>query len=158
MDPSKSVGLLQPSDIDLADQCFTKPKCDKSAQFRTIDGGCNNLLFPVWGKANTASTRIIQADYSDGNECFFLGGRCSWCWHVIFFWGVRNAILGISVPRKAVSGRALPNARHIRTKLFLDADKPAPTHSLFVMQFGQVVAHDTELTISKTLGECLLTS
>lgn len=61
-----SVGLLGPQDIDLADQCFPKPQCDPSAQFRTIDGGCNNLLFPVWGQSHTANTRIIQADYSDG--------------------------------------------------------------------------------------------
>lgn len=66
MDPSKSVGFLQPQNIDLADQCFTKPSCDFSAQFRTIDGGCNNLVFPVWGQAHTANTRIIQASYSDG--------------------------------------------------------------------------------------------
>jgi len=66
MDPSNAVGLLGPADIDLADRCFPKPECDPSAKFRTINGGCNNLLFPVWGQANTANTRIIQADYSDG--------------------------------------------------------------------------------------------
>lgn len=73
MDPSKSVGFLQPIDIDLADRCFSKPKCDISARFRTIDGGCNNLEFPVWGQAHTANTRIIQANYSDGiNILIFL--------------------------------------------------------------------------------------
>lgn len=74
MDSSKSVGLLQPSDIDLADQCFPTPKCDKANRFRTIDGGCNNLLFPIWGKTNSANTRIIQADYSDGTDLFFCWG------------------------------------------------------------------------------------
>lgn len=34
-------------------------------------------------------------------------------------------------------------------------DKPTPQHNLFVMQFGQIIAHDTELTIPKTLSECL---
>lgn len=69
MAPSKSVGLLQPIDVDLADRCFPKPKCDPNAPFRTIDGSCNNLNFPVWGQANTANTRIIDADYSDGKYC-----------------------------------------------------------------------------------------
>jgi len=65
-----SFGLLEPSDIDLADQCFPKPECDPSAKFRTIDGGCNNLIFPTWGQAHTANTRIIQADYSDGRRYY----------------------------------------------------------------------------------------
>lgn len=62
---------------------------------------------------------------------------------------------GKDEPRKAVSGRELPNARHIRTTLFKDMNKPAPKHNLYVMQFGQMVAHDTELTISKTSSEYL---
>lgn len=68
MDPSNSIGLLSPSEIGLADRCFPKPRCHSSAQFRTIDGSCNNLRFPVWGQANTAHSRIIQANYSDGNN------------------------------------------------------------------------------------------
>jgi hypothetical protein len=67
MDSSDSDrGLLSPQDIDLGDQCFPKPKCNPDARFRSTDGGCNNLIFPVWGQSNTASTRIVQADYSDG--------------------------------------------------------------------------------------------
>lgn len=68
---NNSVGLLKPQDIDLADQCFPKPQCNPSAKFRTIDGGCNNLIFPVWGQAHTANIRIIQADYSDGNDSLY---------------------------------------------------------------------------------------
>jgi len=71
MDPSKSVGLLNPIDVDLADRCFPKPRCDPNAPFRTIDGGCNNLNFPVWGQANTANTRIIDANYLDGNHSVY---------------------------------------------------------------------------------------
>lgn len=68
MNPSNSIGLLEPIEIDLADQCFTQPQCDFSAKFRTINGSCNNLIFPLWGRTNTANTRIIQADYSDGKN------------------------------------------------------------------------------------------
>ncbi|VVC25042.1 Hypothetical protein CINCED_3A001808 [Cinara cedri] len=126
MDESTSIGRLQPSDIDLADRCFPKPNCNPSARFRTIDGGCNNLIFPVWGQINGANSRIIQASYSDGNR----------------------------QPRKAVSGRELPNARHIRRTIFQDIDKPTIKHNLFIMQFGQMIAHDTELTVSKTSKCC----
>jgi len=66
MDPSKSIGFLQPQEINLADQCFPRPQCDFFSKFRTIDGSCNNLLYPTWGQTNTANTRIIQSNYSDG--------------------------------------------------------------------------------------------
>uniref|UniRef100_A0A2S2QM46 Peroxidase n=1 Tax=Sipha flava TaxID=143950 RepID=A0A2S2QM46_9HEMI len=122
MDPSSSIGLLPPSTIDLADQCFPVPRCDSAARFRTIDGGCNNLRFPVWGRTNTAHTRIVQAHYSDGTDR----------------------------PRRSTSGHELPNSRHIRTTLFRDLDRPAPKHSLYAMQFGQIIAHDTEFALPKT--------
>lgn len=61
-------------------------------------------------------------------------------------------ISGISQPRKAKSGRDLPNARHIRRILFQDKDKPNSESSLLLMQFGQIIAHDTELTLAKTLS------
>jgi len=60
---------------------------------------------------------------------------------------------GVSELRRAVSGRELPNVRHIRTTIFTDADRPAPQHSLITMQFGQMIAHDTELILSKSIGE-----
>jgi len=66
MDPSKSIGFLKPQEIGLADQCFPRPQCDFFNMYRTIDGSCNNLLYPTWGQTNTANTRIIQANYSDG--------------------------------------------------------------------------------------------
>lgn len=58
--------------------------------------------------------------------------------------------------RKAVSGRELPNVRHIRTTLFKNQGSvPAPDHSLIAMQFGQLVAHDAELVVPKTLSKYL---
>jgi len=60
------IGLLDNREIDLADQCFPKPICDPLTKYRTINGSCNNLIFPIWGQSNSANTRIIQADYSDG--------------------------------------------------------------------------------------------
>ncbi|XP_022162140.1 peroxidase-like [Myzus persicae] len=118
------IGLLDPEGIDLADQCFPKPICDPHAKYRTINGSCNNLIFPIWGVSHTASTRIIQADYSDGK----------------------------SEVRRAISGKKLPNPRKIRTTLFPDLNRPTLKYNSLFMQFGQVVAHDTELIFSKTVG------
>lgn len=35
-------------------------------------------------------------------------------------------------------------------------DKPAPEHNVLVTQFGQMIAHDTELTFPKLSGEFLM--
>ncbi|CAI6350006.1 unnamed protein product [Macrosiphum euphorbiae] len=124
MDPSKSIGFLHPQEIGLADQCFPRPHCDIFNMYRTIDGSCNNLLYPTWGQTNTANTRIIQANYSDG----------------------------YSQPRKSVSGHELPEVRKIRKTIFKDIDKSSPKHNLFVMQYAQIVTHDTENTLLKKTG------
>jgi len=39
--------------------------------------------------------------------------------------------------------------------LFFDAEKPAPEHNVLVTQFGQMIAHDTELAFPKLSGEYL---
>lgn len=51
-----------------------------------------------------------------------------------------------------MSGRNLPNSRLIRTTIFQDLDAQSPINNLYVMQFGQLIAHDTELTLSKASG------
>ena len=35
------------------------PQCDSSAQFRTINGNCNNLKRPYWGAMSTPFSREI---------------------------------------------------------------------------------------------------
>ncbi|XP_060871134.1 peroxidase-like isoform X1 [Metopolophium dirhodum] len=124
MDPSKSIGFLHPQEISLADQCFPRPQCDFFYMYRTIDGSCNNLLYPTWGQTNTANTRIIQANYSDG----------------------------YSELRKSVSGHELPEVRKIRKTIFKDIDKFSPKHNLFVMQYAQIISHDTTNTLLKETG------
>lgn len=41
--------------------------CNRSAIYRTIDGSCNNLDQPYWGRANTPYRRLQDPDYADGN-------------------------------------------------------------------------------------------
>ena len=42
------------------------PTCDPDAEFRTIDGSCNNLEEPNWGQVGTPYQRLVNADYAPG--------------------------------------------------------------------------------------------
>ena len=104
-----------------------KESCDdlKHEPYRTIDGKCNNLHNPDWGKAGTPFIRLVQADYAD-------------C---------------VSAPRVSVSGEELSNARLVsrdvhgsnqnRTNPF---SKKLP--HLF-MSWGQFLDHDVTLALAQ---------
>lgn len=40
--------------------------CDVNAKYRTIDGSCNNLQRPLWGRSNRPHRRLIKPMYMDG--------------------------------------------------------------------------------------------
>jgi hypothetical protein len=45
---------------------FSAPlTCDPASKCRTIDGACNNLASPYYGKANTPLTRLLPPVYED---------------------------------------------------------------------------------------------
>jgi len=46
-----------------------KIKCDPTLCYRTIDGSCNNLNFPLWGKSLTSQARFIPPSYDD-STCY----------------------------------------------------------------------------------------
>lgn len=54
------------SEQDIADRCINVPNCDPNAKYRSINGSCNNLKFPMWGMAGTALVRLVSAVYEDG--------------------------------------------------------------------------------------------
>ena len=87
-----------------------------SQNYRTADGSCNNHQEPAWGKSKTALNRLIRPAYADG----------------------------IQAPRVSVTGRDLPSARLISTRLARDLDNPDSNYAVMVMPFGQFVDHDLD--------------
>lgn len=49
--------------------CQPNPRmnCNFSAKYRTIDGSCNNIAHPFWGRTNSGLGRVLPPRYSDGN-------------------------------------------------------------------------------------------
>ena len=96
-------------------------RCDKDAEFRTIDGTCNNLQNPLFGAANTPFGRLLFPAYGDG----------------------------ISSLRVAENGEPLPNTREVSFEVHgSNADGSNPTSNLlniFFMNFGQYIDHDVTL-------------
>ncbi|VDI06926.1 Hypothetical predicted protein [Mytilus galloprovincialis] len=40
--------------------------CDENYPYRSVDGSCNNLDYPEWGKSFTPQERFVSAHYEDG--------------------------------------------------------------------------------------------
>ena len=102
-----------------AQHCPKSPSC-KISKYRTIDGSCNNLKRPLWGKSHTAFNRLHPADYADG----------------------------LNNLRKARDQSELPLPRIVSTTLAKDVDLQEPKFTLIVMQWGQFVDHDLTLSAS----------
>jgi peroxidase len=99
---------------------------ESNSPFRTQDGSCNNLKHPLWGRANSALTRLLPPDYEDG----------------------------VSLPRgsshNVTTLSKLPSARMLSTALISHEDKPDTDYTLLLMQWGQFLDHDiTHTPINK---------
>lgn len=103
--------------------------CDRNYVYRSITGACNNLRYPMIGRAFTPLRRFLKAEYSDE----------------------------VSEFRNSKSGKPLPSARLVSLKIHQSFNDT--THSeIFtaaVMDFGQFVDHDLSLTATAkvTVGE-----
>ena len=83
------------------------------SKYRTIDGSCNNLAHPYWGKSYVCHIRLLPPDYADG----------------------------VSAPRMSYQGKTLPNARLLSN--LVTSDKPFESfYTHMKMAFGQFVNHD----------------
>ncbi|XP_046660395.1 peroxidase-like isoform X2 [Homalodisca vitripennis] len=120
----ENTGFQPQQEQDVADQCVHVPDCDRTVRYRSLNGSCNNLIFPMWGVAGSALVRLLPANYQDG----------------------------VSKVRKTKSGKELPNVRQLRTLLFPDKNVPDSVNMLNVMQWGQLVAHDTSHIVQQSSG------
>ncbi|XP_066993335.2 peroxidase [Anabrus simplex] len=102
------------------DSCSPTPTCNSAAIYRTYDGSCNNLQNPKWGMSDEPFTRLLPSVFDDG------------------IYSIRTSV---------VDGSPLPSERKLRTSLILDRDVPDYINLLVVMQWGQIVAHDTLASI-----------
>lgn len=93
-------------------------KCDPNDIFRSIDGSCNNLEFPLLGKASTPYKRYLPPAYGDGLE---------------------------TARSKGKSGKDLPNPRVVSSKLFKDNFQFDNEHTHIIAFFGQFITHDFSL-------------
>ncbi|WAR22964.1 PERC-like protein [Mya arenaria] len=104
---------------------FQPPKCDPTAKFRTMDGSCNNVVNPLWGRSQTPFERLLAPIYNDGNTT--------------------ERFTGVSEPRAAsVFGGPLPNARLISREFHDSMSNPLGGSTHLLMEIGQFISHDIE--------------
>ncbi|VDI25331.1 Hypothetical predicted protein [Mytilus galloprovincialis] len=97
-----------------------KLRCNPSMRYRTTDGGCNNLNFPLRGRSHTAQERFLPPEYGDK---FNLG----------------------YVPRvHSKLGGPLPNPRFISNILYTKGYSlpKSPLYNVALTTFGQFLTHD----------------
>ncbi|XP_040075497.2 chorion peroxidase-like [Ixodes scapularis] len=90
-------------------------------RYRSLDGSCNNLAQPAWGKALTCHSRMGGPIYDDG----------------------------VSAPRtRGKSGNKLPNSRLV--SIAMRTSPPDPSYKRYAshlfMAYGQIVDHDMSLS------------
>ncbi|KAK4008306.1 hypothetical protein OUZ56_013450 [Daphnia magna] len=108
-------------DTILSNTCPADPICDRKtlrSPFRTMDGSCNNIKHPSWGKSMTQFERATVPAYADG----------------------------IWQPRESKKGGQLPSPRLVSISVVLDKDAPSQVDTHWVMQYGQFVVHDLAFT------------
>ncbi|XP_049871217.1 peroxidase-like [Pectinophora gossypiella] len=126
--PNTFISFLENQVIRLNDVSYCEPillSCARQEKYRSIDGSCNNLEHPGWGRSGSALTRIATPRYSDG-------------------------IYAMPV---AVSGRQLPNPRVLSTKMFTDQPVASQALTYLNMQWGQFVTHDLVYQVMETTEE-----
>ncbi|XP_066590140.1 peroxidase-like isoform X2 [Prorops nasuta] len=114
---ARYVSTLEMRGTNLGSKCAVANavKCDAKQKYRSIDGSCNNIRNPSWGRAMTAYTRILFPHYFDG----------------------------IQEPRHMGENRKmLPGARTVSLSISSPSNQSDLSRTLAVMQWGQFISHD----------------
>jgi len=156
VDPSRCAKWLQTMkavNTQMGNKCPSHRQlvCERNAPYRTIDGSCNHLTKPAWGKSFSAYRRLIPAQYDDG-KClpkFQLVCLVSFFTMPVYF------VVGVTLPRGTHRNK-LPNSRLVSSSLASDHDLPDDTLTLAMMQWTQFVEHDLVHTPTAKMGKCLL--
>ncbi|GBM19230.1 Peroxidase [Araneus ventricosus] len=91
--------------------------CNPNYRYRTMNGSCNNLLYPLWGAANQCFRRYYPAHYT-----------------------------GFGNFRQSVTGASLPQPRQLSLNIFQNRHHPTEDLSFMFTIYGQTVAHDISLS------------
>lgn len=108
-----------------------KAYCDPQRRFRTLDGTCNNLAYPLWGAENTEFIRYVKPNYPDN--------------------------MG-ALSNTGYSGKAKAHPRAVAKDIF--APHPTKSvWSNFIVTYGQAISHDLTGTLAypkegKTYKQC----
>ncbi|KAI0210128.1 peroxidasin-like [Lamellibrachia satsuma] len=100
-----------------------KVNCNPYAIYRTYDGTCNNLRYPLRGSSNKPLARLLPPLYGDG----------------------------IAFPRLSTSGSLLPSARLVSATIHWDRNNPHHIYTVVLMSLGQFIDHDISRTAVVTL-------
>ena len=122
------------TNVDLQDTVLQKvcgergTICDRRSKYRTIDGSCNNLRVPNFGRSFTPLQRILDPDFGDN----------------------------FMLPREDQSGRDLPSARLVSTLTRFNQDEEDQQFSAILFSFGQFIDHDLDhVPITESGGEII---
>lgn len=140
-DLEAGIGLRSQFNSDTSDVIDARcpwtpaPTCDPNQVFRSVDGSCNNVANPNFGRAGTPYQRILLPEYASGT---------------------------IDLPRRRSSDNfELPSAREVSNMLTAKngaggatADPADPTNSVLVMQMGQFIDHDLTHTPNHGVSCC----
>ncbi|KAG1696951.1 Peroxidase [Nymphon striatum] len=96
---------------------FLKPVKCEVRRYRTLSGMCNNLNNPSWGATRSSMVRYLPPKYADG----------------------------LTEPRRAKSGGALPSPRVVSFVVHQDVSRSASRPSALMFAFGQLIDHDLTL-------------
>eukprot|EP00105_Crassostrea_gigas_P041632 XP_019925780.1 PREDICTED: peroxidase-like protein [Crassostrea gigas] len=101
--------------------CYDEPKCNLNYPYRLTCGACNNLRYPLLGKAFTVYRRIVPSNYEDG----------------------------IEMPRvKSIDGHPLPSARRVSNVVHNSNNQVqvSARFTPYLTHFGQFLDHDITST------------